>query len=254
MIGAIVGDIVGSRFEFANTTDKRFELFGNGCDFTDDTICTVAIADAILKGIDYRTSLLHWCRQYPNPKGGYGGSFAAWLRSADPQPYNSWGNGSAMRVSPVAWAFSSLDRVVGEAALTASPTHSHEQGIKGAVAVAHIIHHLRTTHRKQGVATILAKYYPDFMQTEYQRGVFDESCAGTVPVCGKLLLSSTSFEDAIRKAITWGGDSDTIGAIVGSMAEAIWGVPDDIRDKALSYLPASMLQVIDNFNTMLNNR
>ena len=125
MLGAIIGDIAGSKYEFNNTFDYDFEMFGEGCDFTDDTICTVAIADAILNGRSYQESLLDWCRRYPSPKGAYGGRFAGWIRSLDPQPYNSFGNGSAMRVSPVAWLFDDLSQVLEEAEKTALPTHNH---------------------------------------------------------------------------------------------------------------------------------
>lgn len=143
MLGAIIGDIAGSKYEFNNTFDYDFEMFGEGCDFTDDTICTVAIADAILNGRNYQESLLDWCRRYPSPKGAYGGRFAGWIRSLDPQPYNSFGNGSAMRVSPVAWLFDDLSQVLEEAEKTAFPTHNHPEGIKGAKAVAHAIWHFR---------------------------------------------------------------------------------------------------------------
>lgn len=143
MLGAMIGDIAGSKYEFNNTFDYDFEMFGEGCDFTDDTICTVAIADAILNGRSYQESLLDWCRRYPSPKGAYGGRFAGWIRSLDPQPYNSFGNGSAMRVSPVAWLFDDLSQVLEEAEKTALPTHNHPEGIKGAKAVAHAIWHFR---------------------------------------------------------------------------------------------------------------
>lgn len=143
MLGAIIGDIAGSKYEFNNTFDYDFEMFGEGCDFTDDTIFTVAIADAILNGRSYQESLLDWCRRYPSPKGAYGGRFAGWIRSLDPQPYNSFGNGSAMRVSPVAWLFDDLSQVLEEAEKTALPTHNHPEGIKGAKAVAHAIWHFR---------------------------------------------------------------------------------------------------------------
>ena len=130
MLGAMIGDIAGSKYEFNNTFDYDFEMFGEGCDFTDDTICTVAIADAILNGRSYQESLLDWCRRYPSPKGAYGGRFAGWIRSLDPQPYNSFGNGSAMRVSPVAWLFDDLSQILEEAEKTALPTHNHPEGIK----------------------------------------------------------------------------------------------------------------------------
>ena len=143
MLGAIIGDIAGSKYEFNNTFDYDFEMFGEGCDFTDDTICTVAIADAILNGRNYQESLLDWCRRYPSPKGAYGGRFARWICSLNPQPYNSFGNGSAMRVSPVAWLFDDLSQVLEEAEKTALPTHNHPEGIKGAKAVAHAIWYFR---------------------------------------------------------------------------------------------------------------
>lgn len=135
MLGAIIGDIVGSRFEFNNTDNYNFELFTEESTFTDDTICTIAIADAINNGEHYEDTLLKWCRKYPNPKGAYGSSFARWIASDTPQPYNSFGNGSAMRVSPVAWFFDDLYRVKKEAEETAIVTHNHPEGIKGAVAM-----------------------------------------------------------------------------------------------------------------------
>lgn len=248
MIGALIGDIVGSRFEFDNTFDYNFKLFTKESDFTDDSICTLAVADAILTGTNYRDKLLEWCRKYPHPKGAYGGSFARWIRSNNPQPYNSFGNGSAMRVSAVAWAFEDLDKVLEEAAKTAEVTHNHPEGVKGAVAVAHAIFVLRHSKNQKDVEDIGNKYYPGFMSQQYQRGEFNETCQGTVPVCFKLLLESSSFEDAIRKAISWGGDSDTIGAIVGSMAEALWGVPKEIAEVLLTILPNEMLEVIQTFN------
>ena len=247
MLGAIIGDIVGSRFEFNNTDKYNFKLFANGCSYTDDTICTVAVADAIISGKRYTDRLHHWCRMFPHPMGGYGGSFARWVASDDPQPYNSFGNGSAMRVSPVAWAFNDLDKILSEAEKTAIVTHNHPEGVKGAVAVAHAIYHLRTTHDLAGLESVMNAYYPDFMSGNYTPGVFNETCQGTVPVCLKILISSSSFEDAIRNAISWGGDSDTIGAIVGSMAEAQWGIPRDIAMQALKMIAGNMVKVVNDF-------
>lgn len=254
MLGAIIGDIVGSRFEFNNTDRYDFDMFTRESTFTDDTICTIAIADAISSGKSYQDSLLEWCRRYPNPKGAYGGSFARWIALDNPQPYNSFGNGSAMRVSPVALAFDTLKEVQEEAKKTALVTHNHPEGIKGAVAVAHAIYYLRTTHDLLRLEKEMDRYYPRFMLGNYFSGVFDETCMGTVPLCLKLVLSSTSFEDAIRRAISWGGDSDTIGAIVGSMAEAQWDIPKEIIDKALDLLPTEMLNVIGDFFHKLNER
>lgn len=254
MLGAIIGDIVGSRFEFNNTDNYNFELFTKDCSFTDDTICTIAIADAIMSQARYKEKLLEWCRRYPHPKGAYGGSFARWIASENPQPYNSFGNGSAMRVSPVAWAFDSLDEVLAEAEKTALPTHNHPEGVKGAMATAHAIYYLRTTRNLPGLENEMNQYYPQFMLGNYFAGVFDETCPGTVPICLKIVISSTSFEDAIRKAISWGGDSDTIGAIVGSMAEAMWDIPKEMQHEAFDRMPTEMVNVFGSFFHKLNNK
>ena len=276
MLGAMIGDIAGSKYEFNNTFDYDFEMFGEGCDFTDDTICTVAIADAILNGRSYQESLLDWCRRYPSPKGAYGGRFAGWIRSLDPQPYNSFGNGSAMRVSPVAWLFDDLPQVLEEAEKTALPTHNHPEGIKGAKAVAHAIWYFRKSKFSekykdseneetkglknentkaskdenetiQGFMSIARSYYEDFDTRVYPKGKFDETCMDAVPLSFYLLSQASSFEDAIRLAISHGGDSDTIGAIVGSIAEARFGIPQEMKEKALSYLPDDMKDIWKQF-------
>ena len=276
MLGAILGDIAGSKYEFNNTFDYDFEMFGEGCDFTDDTICTVAVADAILNGRSYQESLLDWCRRYPSPKGAYGGRFAGWIRSLDPQPYNSFGNGSAMRVSPVAWLFDDLSQVWEEAEKSALPTHNHPEGIKGAKAVAHAIWHFRKSKFSeeskdseneetkglknenakaskdenetiQGFMSIARSYYEDFDTRVYPKGKFDETCMDAVPLSFYLLSQASSFEDAIRLAISHGGDSDTIGAIVGSIAEARFGIPQDMKEKAISHLPDEMQDVLKQF-------
>ena len=276
MLGAMIGDIAGSKYEFNNTFDYDFKMFGGGCDFTDDTICTVAIADAILNGRSYQESLLDWCRRYPSPKGAYGGRFAGWIRSLDPQPYNSFGNGSAMRVSPVAWLFDDLPQVLEEAEKTALPTHNHPEGIKGAKAVAHAIWYFRKSKFSevskdseneetkglknenakaskdenetiQGFMSIARSYYEDFDTRVYPKGKFDETCMDAVPLSFYLLSQASSFEDAIRLAISHGGDSDTIGAIVGSIAEARFGIPQEMKEKALSYLPDDMKDIWKQF-------
>lgn len=251
MLGAIVGDIVGSRFEFNNTHKTDFKLFHKDCSFTDDTICTVAIADAILRKCSYQESLLRWCRSYPNPMGGYGGRFAQWVNSNNPQPYNSYGNGSAMRVSPVAWAFDNLDDVLAEAEKTALPTHNHPEGIKGAKAVAHEIYLLRnggdSLATDADLIAIHNLYYPCVLVSNLPKGKFDETCMGTVPLALYIVYMATSFEEAIRMAVAWGGDSDTIAAIVGSIAEARWGVPWHIGERAMQYLPQSMQDVVHLF-------
>ncbi len=258
MLGAIIGDIVGSKYEFSNTFDYNFEMFGEGSDFTDDTICTVAVADAVLNGRSYQESLHDWCRRYPSPKGAYGGRFAAWVRSDNPQPYNSFGNGSAMRVSPVAWLFDDLSQVLDEAEKTALPTHNHPEGIKGAKAVAHAIWHFRQSQDKAKVLadfkTVARSYYEDFDTRTYPKGVFDETCMDAVPLSFHILAQSQSFEDAIRLAISHGGDSDTIGAIVGSVAEARYGVPEAMKEKAVAYLPTDMGKIYHQFEDKKKNK
>jgi len=264
MLGAIIGDIVGSRFEFNNTHKIDFELFTPECSYTDDTICTIAIADAICKGIDYRDSLLHWCRKYSNPMGGYGGSFAQWIHSSNPQPYNSFGNGSAMRVSPIGWAFDDIKDVLTEAKKTAKITHDHPEGIKGAQVVAELIFKLRNGGGKDypvssesvnGYTLIDGLYYEiptmDEIRSTYH---YNETCQGTVPQALRCFLDANSFEETIRLAISIGGDSDTIGAIAGSIAEAYYPIPSDIRDKVFDKLPTDMLKVIGSFYEMLNNK
>lgn len=256
MIGAIIGDIVGSRFEFCNTQDANFELFSPECSFTDDTICTVAIADAILNGVDYKTSILRWCRKYPHPMGAYGASFARWLSSPDPQPYNSFGNGAAMRVSPVAYAFDSEQEVIRQAIETARVTHDHPDGIIGAMVVARAIYLIRkcdifceSIAFDKAIELVGTYYGEDWEQNLIPRGEFDETCQGCVPLAFHILRESNSFEDAIRKAILYGGDSDTLGAIVGSLAEVRFGLDIPMMQVAMSYLPKEMQKVVMRFNT-----
>jgi len=251
MLGAIIGDIVGSRFEFNNTTDFNFKLFTGECDFTDDTICTVAIADAYQKKVDFEDlgyNLKEWCRRYPEPMGGYGGSFARWVHGEDLEPYNSFGNGSAMRVSPVGWLFNTEEQVIVEATKSAVVTHNHPEGVKGAVATALAIYYARG-YGKEIMLTKMNDYYPAHTWIEPKVGCnkFDETCQGTMPVVFGVLRKANSFEEAIRWAVAVGGDSDTIAAIVGSIAEAIWGIPPVIKTRATDYLTIEMIKIIGKF-------
>lgn len=253
MIGAIIGDIVGSRFEFNNNTTYRdFDLFTKDSSFTDDTICTVAIADALLSGRSYVQSVRDWCHRYPHPMGGYGGSFAAWLRSKCPEPYYSFGNGAAMRVSPVGWWCQEQEAVLEQARETAIISHNHPEGIKGAQAVAYAIWFLRHTKDLAAFRRNIEAIYPGFMR-DYPVGVFDETCQGTVPVACKIICEASSFEDAIRRAILQGGDSDTLGAITGSIAEAIWEIPKEILNFVACYLTDEMADVVCRFYSALQN-
>ena len=256
MIGAIIGDIVGSKYEFNNTFDYNFKLFDKGCNFTDDTICTIAVADAILKkggnekpnDEDYSISLQYWCQKYPHPMGGYGASFAKWVRSSNPQPYDSFGNGAAMRVSPVGWAFNKSNDAIRQAMMSAKVSHSHIEGLNGAAAVADCICDLRVFKRKSFIKTAAILYYgSDWDKNLIPRGKWSETCQECVPLAFRIVLDSDSFEDAIRNAVSYGGDSDTMGAIVGSIAQPLYGIPQEMKEKALNYLPLDMKNVVTKF-------
>ncbi len=266
MLGAIIGDIVGSRWEFNPTNDYNFKLFSDKNSYTDDTICTIAVADALLHGSDDYGKYIHdWCRKYPNPMGGYGGRFAKWVMSDNPQPYGSFGNGSAMRVSPIGWWFANPSDIYNEAEKSAKCTHNHEEGILGAQAVCFAIYDARELRKDFGeklTEEIIQKYgldhgvglYEEFpmkfnIDLEKYRNKFDETCQGTVPVALWIVLHSKSFEDAIRQAVCLGGDADTLAAIVGSIAEPLWGIPQWMKEKALSYLPDDMKAVVKEFHT-----
>ena len=254
MLGAIIGDIVGSRFEFSEPPQEDFELFTPDCSYTDDTICTIAIADAILHGKDYRESLLHWCRKYPNPMGGYGSGFNRWIFSDNPQPYGSFGNGSAMRVSPVAWLFDDDEKVMEEARKTAAPTHNHPEGIKGAECIAALTYWLRTCkitrEEIEGKVERTWNYEILPLKDIYKIGAqnhFDGTCMETVPMAIRCFLESEDFEDAIRIAVLADGDTDTKAAITGTIAEAFYEIPEALVEKAFSYLPHDMLDVISAY-------
>ena len=258
MLGAIIGDIIGSRWEFNPTNDYNFELFSDKNGFTDDTICTVAVADAILRDREFGESIHEWCRRYPHPMGGYGGRFAQWVRSDNPQPYGSYGNGAAMRVSPIAWAHLNLGGALPLAEESASCTHNHPEGIKGAQTTVMAIHYgiearahnpqiLRERIKRILDECVRFSGYDINIRKEDVENRFDETCQGTVPVALWIIGQSTSFEDAIRRAVSLGADADTLGAIVGSIAEAIWGIPEEMQLNALNYLPNDMKSVVLRF-------
>ena len=250
MIGTIIGDIAGSNYEFDNTSDYNFTMFGSESDFTDDTICTIAVADAILNDADYQTSMRRWCRKYPHPKGEYGSYFLNWVMRPDPYPYNSYGNGSAMRVAPVAWLFDTEEQVRIEARKSAEITHNHPEGIKGAVAIAVAIYRMRTAVDKcaEIFETVAKEFYgDDAFDNLPPKGFFDVTCQGCVPLSLYIASKASDFEDAVRLAVAYGGDSDTVGAIVGSLAEARYSVPDDMKRIALSYLTPEMRDVYNKF-------
>jgi ADP-ribosylglycohydrolase len=254
MLGAIIGDIIGSRFEFGPPPENGFKLFTDDCNYTDDTICTVAVADAILNGRPYKESLLEWCRRYPTPMGGYGPRFLDWIESENPLPNNSYGNGSAMRVSPVGWLFDDYEQILSEARKSAEVSHCHAEGIRGAQCVAEVIlwlRHMRFT--KGSLERKVKKFFgydipplKDIMRIG-KTGHFDGICQETVPWAIRCFLEANDFEETIRLAVMCDGDTDTKAAIAGSIAEACYPVPDELAEQAVDYLPKDMLNILDQF-------
>ena len=250
MLGAIAGDIIGSPYEFNNHRSEEFPLFIEESTFTDDSVLTVALADSILTGIDYTTKIKEYYLRYPHMS--YGGKFRAWAERNESVPYNSFGNGSAMRCSPAGWAHDTLEEVLKMAELSALPTHNHPEGIKGAKAVAGSVFLARTQKSKEAVKEFVTDtigYALDFSLPDLRRDyLFNETCQETVPQAIYCFLISSDFEDAIRKAISIGGDSDTVACITGSIAEAHYGgVPMEIKKQVLSILDADLLRVVEEF-------
>lgn len=253
MIGAIVGDIVGSRFEFDETPQRDFLFFCDAprCDYTDDSVMTVAIADAILHGRDYGVSMRDWGHRYPNPKGAYGNYFHQWLTDPDKPANHSCGNGAAMRVSAIGWLFDDYEEVKRQARLSAIASHNHPEAIRGAQCVAALIYELRTCHISREETRKWVKRHfgydlppmKDIMKIGSE-GHFDGICQETVPWAIRCFVESNSFEQAIRLAVMTRGDTDTKAAICGSIAEAYYKIPSNIINKALSYLPSDMIDVL----------
>jgi ADP-ribosylglycohydrolase len=250
MLGAIAGDVIGSVHEGSRPKPKDFPLFVTRSHFTDDTVLTVAIASAIRSGGDFGFSIRHWGRRYP--RAGYGRWFRAWLFQDGAQSYNSFGNGSAMRVAPVGWAFDNLDDVFSQAAKSAEVTHSHPEGIKGAQAVAAAVFAGRKGQSKAQIAALLSERFgydcTMDLRAMQERGRFDVTCQGTVPAAAGAFFHSTDFEDAIRNAVSFGGDTDTLACIAGAMAEAFYGgVPADIQREVFRYLDRAVVGEIIEF-------
>lgn len=250
MIGAIAGDIVGSVYEHHPIKTKDFPLFQPGSRFTDDSVLTVAVANAILTGCPYRDAVLKWGQRYPD--AGYGGTFIRWLQADDPAPYHSWGNGSAMRVGPVGWAFDTEDEVLRQAQMTAEITHDHPEGIKGAQATALAVYLARTGADKAMIRTrIESQFGYDLARTVESIRLtyeFDVSCQGTVPEALIAFLDAESYEDAVRNAVSLGGDADTLACIAGAVAEAFYGgLPDPVRTEVLARLTPELWAVVEAF-------
>ena len=271
MLGAIIGDIVGSIYEFDNIKTKDFNLFTNEMFFTDDTVMTIAIADAIINGAkpeNFILSMKKWGGDYIDKS--YGHSFRRWLKSENSEPYNSWGNGSAMRVSPCGWVAKlsepfeeGLKLTEDLAKKSAEVTHNHPEGIKGAQATASSIFFMRHGKSKNAIEEYKNKL-KDYIQNKYKYDLnftlneirpsyaFNESCQKTVPQAIVSFLESENFEDAIRNAISIGGDSDTLAAITGSIAEASYGIPEDIKEKAISYLDNKIKELYNKWVNFIN--
>ena len=256
MLGVMIGDVVGSLFERHNCKSKNFKFFIPGSRATDDTVMSLAVAAALLDTNGKEADLTRHAvarmqemgRCYPS--AGYGGNFFRWIFKTNPQPYNSWGNGAAMRVAPCAYAATSIEEVKRLSQIVTEVTHNHPEGIKGAEAVAIAIYLARTGSRKEEIReVILRDYYKidftiDSIRDSY---FFDVSCQGSVPQALQAFFESTDFEDAIRNAISIGGDSDTIAAITGGVAEAYYGVPAELRTKVLGYLDAKQMDIFTRF-------
>ena len=253
LYGTIIGDICGSVYEGLEPIYNP-ELFAVDSMFTDDTVCTLAIANAILKNLPYEDSLYDICNKHLYRK--YGPSFVDWLRSENQLPYNSFGNGSAMRVAPVAWAFNNLDIVLKEAELSASGTHNHPEGIKGAKAIAHAIFLARNNADKNHILDIMESEYGYPLldgETIKNENDFTMTCQKSIPIVMAAFNESNSFEDCIRTAISYGWDTDTNAAIAGSIAEAYYGEPNNSWiNKCKSYLTPDLLDILEDFNNRFN--
>lgn len=252
MLGAIVGDVIGSVHEVARTKTKDFPLFTAESRFTDDTVLSVAVADCLLNGRDYVDAFHDYFHAYP--VAGYGKTFWMWATARRREPYQSFGNGSAMRVSPVAYAYSSLDKVLAEAMRSAEVTHDHAEGIRGAQAVAAAVYLARTGSSKEQIREFITTRFDYFLDETVDdlrpTYSFDASCQRSVPQSIIAFLDSTSFEDAIRNAISLGGDADTMACIAGAIAEAHYGgVPPEIAEAALARLDDRLRGVVDAFRS-----
>ena len=267
MYGAILGDIIGSPFEFdRGDKTKDFKLFSRRSHFTDDSVMTLAVCEALLKvGQDATvkeiedaviTSMQSWGRRYPH--AGYGGYFRRWLTACHPEPYNSFGNGSAMRVSAAGWLYDSLEKTRVVAKATANVTHNHPEGIKGAEATASAIFMARNGSSKEEIKKYIEnKFHYDLNRTlDEIRPSFhmDETCQKTVPEAIIAFLEAKDFEDAIRNAVSLGGDTDTLGTITGSIAEAYYGIPEWLMTECRKRINRDMRVVLDDFNDALSNQ
>jgi len=251
ILGAISGDVIGSAYEWNNVKTTDFDIFGRSFEFTDDSVLTFATMDVLLNDKDYAETYQQYARKYPGR--GYGGRFKSWINSDNPKPYNSWGNGSAMRVSPVGWACNTMEEVMAEAKKSAEVTHNHPEGIKGAQAAAVAVFMARTGGSKDDIKNFISETFEYDLNRKIDdirpRFRFDESCQGTVPESIIAFLESSDYETSIKLAISLGGDSDTIACITGGIAEAFYKeIPMHIIDKVIQVLPPDILDLINEFS------
>ena len=251
LIGAICGDIIGSWYEFCSTKRLDFDLFTDQSRFTDDTVCSIAVADALMNGNDFVGKLKYWCRKYP--KAGYGGNFNWWFRQDNPRPYNSWGNGSAMRVSAVGALAKSTEETLALAEKSAIVSHTHPQAIKGAQATALAIYLALNGSSKKEIKAQIENRFGYDLNRKYAdiqpRYTFDVSCQGSVPEAIIAFLESYDYESAVRLAVAYGGDADTQAAITGGIAAAYYGkIPDYILKECLNRLPLDIKEIIAKLN------
>lgn len=257
IIGAVIGDVVGSVFEWDNIKTTDFDLFNPQCDFTDDTVLTIAVADCILNKNDFARTIWEYGRKYPGR--GYGGRFSFWLSEGTLKPYGSFGNGSAMRASAAGFAFNDVETVLDVAKQSAEVTHNHPEGIKGAQATATAILLARQGKSKQEIKDYLTRtfdYNLDFTLDEIRPTYdFDETCQGSVPQAIVAFLESSDFENAIKLAISIGGDSDTIACITGGIASAFYKhIPTEILHFVIDILPNEFVEIIYKFDEHCNRK
>lgn len=255
IIGAVCGDIIGSTREFHPVKVKDFELIQTNSRFTDDTVLTLAVASWLVKDLSHKhrtlvSEIKHLCKMYP--RAGYGGRFTAWINSSDYHPYNSWGNGSAMRVSPVAWAGNSLEEVERLAKISSEVTHNNPEGIRGAIAVAGATYLARTGEKKDAIRDYVEErcFYDlsrslDSIRPDYR---FEVSCQRSVPEAIICFLEGYSYEDTVRNAVSLGADADTQAAISGSIASAYYEVPSEIYTPCMQQLDNTLLNIFTQFN------
>ena len=261
MLGAIIGDIVGSIYEFCNTKSTNFQMFTSFSSYTDDTVMTLAVAKWLMEDDAHTLHYLIFCMQELGnryPGAGYGGNFSAWLREDDPQPYNSWGNGAGMRVSPVGLYAKTLNEALALAAITASVSHNHPEGVKGAQAIATSMFLCKQGGSKQEIKEYIERTF-DYnlnrtiaeIRPSYE---FDVSCQGSVPEAIIAFLEGNSFEEVIRLAISLGGDSDTIGAMAGAIAACMYPIPEEIAERCNRILTEDLREIQDKFVDFIQKR